>query len=97
MPYQSCGLDKKIHRKAMDFFAEGVGFDPTCLSANGFQVSEKYLKITENIRRYRKLNNAENPIKSRAFSVLLFQRHKNQANTKHLASKEISKKFLEKF
>ena len=24
MPYQSCGLDKKIHRKAMDFLAERV-------------------------------------------------------------------------
>jgi hypothetical protein len=28
---------KKIHRKAMDFLAEGVGFKPTYLSANGFQ------------------------------------------------------------
>ena len=46
--------------------------EPTCLSANGFQDFLTNPTLTQNNRKYQTIENAENPVKSRAFGVLPF-------------------------
>ena len=76
--------------------AEGVGFEPTCLTANGFQDFLRNPTLTQNNRKYQTVENAENPVKSRAFGVLSFPKSETVDGARISASKTISKDFLEK-
>ena len=77
--------------------AEGVGFEPTCLSANGFQDFWEYPKLPQNNRKYQMIENAKNPDVARDFSVLSFLKSKTPSGVRISVSKTISKTFLEKF
>ena len=92
-------LTAKIFRLASLSYAP-IGFrlkcEPTCLSANGFQDFSRNPTLTQNNRKYQTIENAENPVKSRAFGVLLFPKSKTSGSARTSASKTISKDFLEK-
>ena len=63
---------------------------------NGFQDFLTNPTLTQNNRKYQTIENAENPVKSRAFGVLSFQKSKTPSGARISASKTISKDFLEK-
>ena len=92
-------LTAKIFRLASLSYAP-IGFrlkcEPTCLSANGFQDFSRNPTLTQNNRKYQTIENAENPVKSRAFGVLLFSKTETVDSARFSASKTISKDFLEK-
>ena len=66
------------------------------VSPNGFQDFLRNPTLTQNNRKYQTIENAENPVKSRAFGVLSFQKSKTVDGARISASKTISKDFLEK-
>ena len=69
---------------------------PPCLTANGFQHFPQNPTLTQNNRKYQTIENAENPINSRAFGVLSFRKSENISGARISVSKTISKTFLEK-
>ena len=98
-PFESLhSLKNKKHPPGV-FFAFGgeegirtlVGLPP-----NGFQDFLTNPTFTQNNRKYPTIENAENPVKSRDFGVLPFQKYKTPSSTRIYASKTISKDFLEK-
>ena len=68
---------------------------PVGLPPNGFQDFLRNPTLTQNNRKYQTIENAENPVKSRAFSVLSFQKPETVDGARISASKTISKDFLE--
>ena len=77
--------------------AERVGFEPTApCGVTGFQDFLTNPTLTQNNRNYQTIENAENPVKSRVFGVLLFQKPETSDRARISASKTISKDFLEK-
>ena len=63
---------------------------------NGFQDFLTNPTLPQNNRKYQMIENAENPVKSRAFGVLSFRKFKTPSGARISASKTISKTFLEK-
>ena len=77
--------------------AERVGFEPTApCGVTGFQDFFRNPTLTKNNRKYQMIENAENPVKSRAFGVLSFPKPETVHGARISASKTISKDFLEK-
>ena len=68
-----------------------VGFPP-----NGFQDFLTNPTLTQNNRKYQTIENAEKPVKSRAFGVLSFSKPETVDSARFSASKTNSKDFLEK-
>ena len=68
-----------------------VGFHP-----NGFQDFLRNTTLPQNNRKYQTIENAENPVKSRAFGVLSFWKPETSDGARISVSKTISKTFLEK-
>ena len=66
------------------------------VSPNGFQDFFRNPTLTQNNRKYQTVENAENPVNSRAFGVLSFQKPETVDSARISASKTISKDFLEK-
>ena len=66
------------------------------VSPNGFQDFFRNPTLTQNNRKYQTVENAENPVKSRDFGVLSFQKSKTVDGARISASKTSSKVFLEK-
>ena len=90
----------KHKRKVCDLpfvFGGGRGIrTPVGLPPNGFQDFLRNPTLTQNNRKYQTIENAENPVKSRAFGVLSFRKSKTPSGARFSASKTISKNFLEK-
>ena len=63
---------------------------------NSFQDFFRNPTLTQNNRKYQTIENAENPVKSRAFGVLSFSKPETSDGARFSASKTISKDFLEK-
>jgi len=76
--------------------SERKGFEPTYLSANGFQDFLINPTLTQNNRKYQMVENAENPHVARVFGVLSFPKPETSDGARISASKTISKDFLEK-
>ena len=66
------------------------------VKANGFQDFLTNPTLPQNNRKYQTIENAENPVKSRAFGVLSFRKFKTPSGARISVSKTISKTFLEK-
>ena len=66
------------------------------VSPNGFQDFLTNPTLTQNNRKYQTVENAETPVKSRAFGVLLFPKPETSDGARISVSKTISKTFLEK-
>ena len=62
----------------------------------GFQDFLRNPTLTQNNRKYQTIENAENPVNSRAFGVLSFPKPETPSGARISASKTISKDFLEK-
>ena len=63
---------------------------------NGFQDFLTNLTLPQNNRKYQTIENAEKPVKSRAFGVLSFPKPETVDGARISVSKTISKTFLEK-
>ena len=63
---------------------------------NGFQDFLTNPTLPQNNRKYQTIENAENPVKSRAFGVLSFPNSETSDGVRISDSKTISKTFLEK-
>ena len=66
------------------------------ITSNGFQGFLRNPTLMKNNRKYQTVENAENPVKSRAFGVLLFPKPETVDGARISASKTISNDFLEK-
>ena len=78
-------------------FGGGRGIrTPVGLPPNGFQDFLTNPTLTQNNRKYQTIENAENPVNSRAFGVLSFPKSKTSSSARISASKTVSKDFLEK-
>ena len=66
------------------------------VKANGFQDFLTNPTLPQNNRKYQTIENAENPVKSRAFGVLSFRKFKTPSGARISVSKTNSKTFLEK-
>ena len=83
--------------KSAFFVGGGRGIrTPVGLLPNGFQDFLTNPTLPQNNRKYQTIENAENPVKSRAFGVLLFQKPETSDGARNSVSKTISKTFLEK-
>ena len=70
--------------------------NPRAFRANGFQDFLRNPTLTQNNRKYQTVENAENPVKSRAFGVFPFPKTETSDGARNFVSKTISKTFLEK-
>ena len=78
-------------------FGGGRGIrTPVGLPPNGFQDFLTNPTLPKNKRKYQTVENAENPVNSRAFGVLSFPKPETVDGAGISASKTISKDFLEK-
>ena len=66
------------------------------LLSNGFQDFLTNPTLPQNKRKYQTIENAENPVNSRAFGVFSFPKSKTPSGARISVSKTISKTFLEK-
>ena len=83
--------------KCVLFAGGGRGIrTPVGLPPNGFQDFLTNPTLPQNNRKYQTIENAENPVKSRAFSVLSFPKPETSDGARLSVSKTISKTFLEK-
>ena len=93
-PHTQC---KKGHQKVSSCIGGGRGIrTPVGFHPNGFQDFFRNPTLTQNNRKYQTVENAENPVKSRAFGVLSFSKPETVDGARISASKTISKDFLEK-
>ena len=93
-----CKQSKKDTRLSVFFNCWRRGWDsnPRGFWPNGFQDFLRNPTLPQNNRKYQTIENAENPVKSRAFGVLSFPKPKTSSSARISASKTVSKDFLEK-
>ena len=70
--------------------------NPRAFWANGFQDFLRFPTLPQNNRKYQTIENAENPVNSRAFGVLSFLKPETVDGARISVSKTIPKTFLEK-
>ena len=83
--------------KSAFFVGGGCGIRThVTLLSNGFQDFFRNPTLTQNNRKYQTVENAENPVNSRAFGVLSFPKSETVYGARISASKTISKDFFRK-
>ena len=93
-----CQKERNLNRTVFDlgfFWRRKRDSNPRGFWPNGFQDFPRNPTLTQNNRKYQTVENAENPVKSRDFGVLSFQKSKTVDGARISASKRISKDFLE--
>ena len=83
-----------LNKKEAQTKPQGFGLD--FFWPNSFQDFLTNPTLPQNNRKYQTIENAENPVKSRIFGVLSFQKSNPTSGARISVSKTISKTFLEK-